>query len=245
MSELIHQLHNREWFSTLLKRSRIYPAGAVLLMALLNFIVNSSLATYSNTWLTGPAGQGLLTDIQVWTLALLFQPVVIGALCWFPSAVQNLFKGIAGEDIFESKQDFQKALEKLQTCLQNKWLAPAAAAWGLFSCVLYFIVYSQPSSSSWPSTHPAHYWFRLPLDFLFSYVLAVGFYDTVVIIRAVNEMFQNQKIKVQPLHPDRAGGLGAIGNYAANMGYVAGAVGLSLAIIFVQRPEGASDLYNF
>ena len=49
---------------------------------------------------------------------------------------------------------------------------------------------------------------------------------------------------MQPFHPDKAGGLGAVGRFVANIGYGIGAMGLFLLLVWLQSSINATTLNN-
>jgi hypothetical protein len=85
---------------------------------------------------------------------------------------------------------------------------------------------------------------RLPVDFLAFYLLSIEAYDLIVVTLAINDLFRNQRIHVQPFHPDKAGGLGAVGRFVANIGYGIGAMGLFLLLVWLQSSINATILNN-
>lgn len=237
-------LYNRDWLSTLLKRNRITPLGAGLILAAFNLLLNGAIAYGSGTWFSSSAGIGLLSDYQVLVFGLLFQPTVIATFCWLPQGIHNLYAGIAKEAALESADELQRSYERLRARLQSPWLVPVAVAWAAFSCVAEYYIFFRPLTASWLQTQPSFYWVRVPFEFLFYFILAAGFYDLMVVLIAVRELFRKSSIRVQPFHPDQAGGLGAVGRFTANIGYAVGAVGLFLTIILFQRPPDTAMLYN-
>jgi hypothetical protein len=187
---------------------------------------------------------GLLSDYQVLVFALLFQPTVIATFCWLPQGVQNLYEGIAKEKTLETETALQHSYERLRARLQSSWVTPVAAAWAAFSCAVEYYAFFHPITTSWLQVQPSFYWVHVPFELLFYFMLAAGFYDLMVVLIAVRELFRKNAIHVQPFHPDRAGGLGAVGRFTANIGYAVGAVGLFLTIILLQRPPNTATPYN-
>jgi hypothetical protein len=237
-------IYNRDWLSTFLKWTRVTPLGAGLVLATLNLLVNGLFAHRSGTWFSSSAGMGLLNDYQVLVFSLLFQPTVIASFCWFPHGMRHLYEGIAREGVFESGQVLKRSYEHLRERFQAPFVAPIAAAWAGFACFAEYYIFFRPLTTSWLQAQPNVFWFRLPLEFLFNFMLAMGFYDTLVMLIAVRKVFRENPIRLQPFHPDRAGGLGAVGRFTANMGYAVGAVGLFLTIVLFQRPPETALLYN-
>lgn len=237
-------IYNRDWISAFLKWSRLTPIGAGLVLATLNLLINGLFAQRSGTWLDSPAGMGLLSDYQVLVFAFLFQPTVIASFCWFPQGMQHLYEGIAREDVFESAQVVKRSYEHLRKRFQVPLLVPIAAAWASFACFAEYYIFFRPLTSSWLQIHPEFFWFRLPLEFIFNFMLAMGFYDTLMLLMEIRKLFRENPVRVQPLHPDRAGGLGAVGRFTSNIGYAVGAIGLFLTVVLFQRPPGTALLYN-
>ena len=237
-------LYNRDWLSAVLKRSRVTPLGAGLILAALNLLINGGLAFRSGTWLNGPAGMGLLNDYEVLVTVVLFQPTVMATFCWLPHGIQRLYAGIAKEGVFESEDVLQLSYESLRKRLQVPFLVPFALVWAVFSCFVEYYAFFRPLISSWFQEQPGAFWVRLPLELLFYFMFAMGFYDLAVVLTAVRKVFRENPVRVQPLHPDHAGGLGAVGRFTANIGYAVGAVGLFLTIVLFQRPPDTTLLYN-
>jgi hypothetical protein len=50
----------------------------------------------------------------------------------------------------------------------------------------------------------------------------------------LNTIIKKSGVKVEPYHPDNAGGLGSIGNFLSNVGYVFFAAGIGLVISYYQ-----------
>ena len=237
-------LYNRDWLSAFLKRSRLTPLGAGLILAALNLLLNGVLAYRSGTWLSSPAGMGLLDDYQVLVFTGLFQPTVMATFCWLPHGIQRLYAGIAKEGVFDSEERLKLSYEHLRKQLHSPLLVPVALVWAVWSTYAEYYIFFHPLTSSWIQAQPEAFWLRVPLEFLFNFMLAMGFYDFMVVLTAVRKVFREGPIRVQPFHPDRAGGLGAVGRFTANIGYAVGAVGLFLTIVLFQRPPGTALLYN-
>ena len=244
MSSYVYEpLYNRDWLSALLRRTRLSPFSAGLAIAVLNLLINGALAIRSGTLFDSSAGMGLLSDYQVLVSAFWFQPTVIATFCWLPHGIQSLYTGIAQEGVLESAGELQRSYERLRARLHNPWLLPVAVAWAAFSCVIEYYVFFHSITTSWVP-QPYVFWFRLPVEFLFYFILSVGFYDLMVVLLAVRELFHRNPVRLQPYHPDRAGGVGAVGRFTSNIGYATGAVGLFLTVILFQRAPDTTLLYN-
>lgn len=237
-------IYNRDWLSAFLKWSRLTPLGAGLILALINLLVNSLLAHRSGTWFNSSSGMGMYNDYQVLISILLFQPTIVSGFCWFPHGIRWLYEGITREGVFESVQILKRSYEHLRERIQAPLLVPIAVAWAVIACFAEYYVFFRPLITSWVQSQQNVFWFRLPLEFLFNFMLAMGFYDTLMLLLTVRKLFRENPIRVQPFHPDKAGGLGAVGRFTANIGYAVGAVGLFLTVILLQRPPEPALPYN-
>ncbi len=243
-NDLILQLHNNEWASRVLRRTRAKPLGVVLLVIAYNLLIGVILAASSQIWLPGLARETLLSGLLLQAATLVFQAGMIGGYCWSQSAIQQLFGQIANEGVLASEADLQLSLVTLRNRLYNRWLPPVAIFIGVLSCAIDLVVYVQPITLWRATAQPLAIGMRLPVDFLAFYLLTIALYDLIVVTLAINDLFRNQRIHVQPFHPDKAGGLGAVGRFVANIGYGIGAMGLFLLLVWLQSSLDSTILNN-
>ena len=95
----------------------------------------------------------------------------------------------------------------------------------------------------WFTLHRALPALIAPFGFVLMYALITLLYDLSVVFSTLNGALEDQAIRVEPLHPDGAGGLGAIGRFVANFGPLVAAFGLALSVHFAQDPGNAIQDY--
>ena len=74
--------------------------------------------------------------------------------------------------------------------------------------------------------------------------MIIGLYDYFVIVIALNDVVKHQEIRVQPYHPDKAGGRGAVGRFVANIGYIVASIAVFAVLIWLQDPDIYPSLYQ-
>jgi len=254
MSDVLRGLHNREWLSNVLRRIKLTPPGAVILMAALNLVIDLPLALHFGAWLPGAKSKGLAGEPADWLYEFLIHPAILGYFCWLQKAGERLFAELARRKILESEAHLQAVLARCRERLQNRWvsrigvvLSLVFVGWFILAFAQAFIpsLYTSSPYPSWVTVHPAIVWVRAPVIFVVFYALALAVYDLTVMIITLNDLLRNQSVRVEPFSPDKAGGLGFIGRFSANLGYLIGVLGLLLSVRAIQAPVDLSDVRNY
>lgn len=251
MRESTLGLHNREWLSSILSRLKLTPFRAALLMAALHLIVDLPM------WLLFRAtleAKGLAVQPADLVYEFLVHPVILGYFCWLQGAGNGLFEKLVSGKIIESETHLQGVIAECRKRLQSRWvprvglvLSLIAACWFVlaFAPLPGLQLYSETPYQSWITAHPAIVWSQVPGFILVFYALLMTIYDLVIITIALNDALRNQKAKVEPFHPDKAGGLGFIGRFSANLGYFIGALGLLQSVRAIQTQTDLSAPHNY
>jgi len=254
MSDSSRGLHNREWLSNILGRIRLTPLGVVMLMAAINLVIDLPLALYFGALLPGAKSKGLAGESADWLYEFLVHPVILGYFCWLQKAGEQLFAELARREIVESEAHLQEVLVKCRKRLQNRWVSRICVVLSLvfagwfalaFAPSSVFSPYQSSPYPSWVTVHPAIVWVRSPVIFVVFYALTMAIYDLAVIVIALNDLLRNQRIRVEPFNPDKAGGLGFIGRFSANLAYLIAVLGLLLSARMVQVPADLFDVRSY
>jgi hypothetical protein len=249
MDDSLLRLQNSERLSKVLKRIRLTPLGVAILVAALNLLINLPLAMHFGAWLPSAKSKGLAAEPSSWLYDFLIQPVILGYFCWLQTAIEQLFRELAHKRVLESEVHLQKVLTKFQKRLQSRWLSRIAAMLSLVFMAWFALAFTKSSipspSQSWVTVHPAIVWARIPVIVVAFYALIIDIYDLIIIIVALNDLLRNQKIRVEPFNPDKAGGLGSIGRFSANISYGIGALGLVLSVNVIQAPANLINLSDY
>jgi hypothetical protein len=238
-------LHLREWLSALLRRAGLKPLEAGLLMAAVNLAADLPLALSFDAWSAGPKSRGLSGEPADWIYEFLVHPVILGYLVWLQTAGGQLLTELVGRAVPGSEDRLRRVLDKGRRRLQAWWVSPACMVLGLLFTIWFVRAFSEAAGPapypSWITVHRAIAWVRSPLVFVVFYALTLVIYHLIIITLTVSELLTNQEIRIEPFHPDRAGGLGFVGRFSANLGYLIGVLGLLLSIRMIQAPADFSD----
>jgi hypothetical protein len=196
-------------------------------------------AFFTNNLLTHGNVIGLLNDPNFLLLDLISVPVTIAFYLWLPFGISQVISRLAtitsATEEDSSLTPFHKSVESLGDIQdQRLWFVIA-----LVVVVVYEIAVTIPQHMNFKnilSTNQA-----VLVSYEIMYIPA--YYATLIIaMRGItfavwlSRIFSKFNVMVRPYHPDRAGGLGFIGDYATKTGYMIGTWGL--AIITVLFTEG-------
>ena len=101
--------------------------------------------------------------------------------------------------------------------------------------------YEASPYSSWLTAHPLITFVRAPVIFIVVYALIFVVIDLIIIARVLNILMGKSRVKIEPFHPDKAGGLGFIGRFTANLSYLIGVLGILLFSRILQNPQSLYD----
>jgi len=234
---------NAGWLARSLKRMEITPVLGACVTLLVYVAIDVTCALLFNAWSSSAKGLGLLTDPTVWLYDFLIQPTILGSFVWVQASGRQLFEDLVNEGVFQPPIRLITVNAELNRMLQRRALPIAASFLSLIIVVTYACAFVVPLSSpspgqSWLTTHPGIVLLRLPIAFVLMYALIVFICDLMAVFRVLNRLFVTYPIRVSVLHPDNAGGLGSIGSFTANIGFLIGVVGVALSIEIARNPSG-------
>ncbi len=108
--------------------------------------------------------------------------------------------------------------------MQNKWIKRSGFIVGclFYSLGTYLILgISGETNPTWMNAHPIILLSRMIVGIPFYYMLVMIVFDLVILMITLNRIMKLRGvISVEPSHSDNAGGLGVIGGFIANLGYL-------------------------
>lgn len=253
MHEAVEGFHNREWLSTLMARLKLTPLRAAAAMALVNLLVDLPLALTFDALLPGAQTKGLLGEPADLIYEFLVHPVTLAYFCWLQTAGGQLFSDLLHEKMTLTQDEASAILDKWVQRLQSPWVSRSAALVSLLFAGWYVLAFA-PSISplytaapypSWVIVSPIIAIVRAPVVFAVFYALVLVIVDLVVTIRALNDLLAQRDVRVEPFHPDKAGGLSIVGRFAANLSFLIGTYGLLLFVRILENPQGAIDMRSY
>lgn len=206
--------------------------GIALLSTLVAFISQSM-------WIDG-SDIGLFEDWIVWSLIILVIPVISGYYLWSYESIVELFEHLKKTDIIEIPGDQFRVI--LSSAYSSKWRILFVLSVTFFSTSIFYA--SRSDILSWTSSGNL-------IKICSTICTAWCFYLGTMLIAnlisnalVLNKVFRNKKLSINPLHPDRAGGLHKLGYYSVKTAYLIGSMGILLGLVEYQfAAEGLSSVY--
>lgn len=170
-------------------------------------------------------------------------PLVWLLYLWQPELVTKTLEALREQDVFADTETsgLGAFTETMKANLDSYWVSIGAAILALGLVLMgTFVVFPAESRQ----LQEPLFWFydKYYYFFLFTPVRCLTYYVTaMVVLRGVltlvwfNLLFQRLKVKVHPLHPDQAGGFGALGSLGIQYGLIAVALGALLALVTIDR----------
>lgn len=201
--------------------------GSIAIAAILALLT----AFVTNTLWSRPGQTGLLQDQVPWIAAIIINPFIIGYYLWSFKAISRLIQTLDESDVVDidrAKIDRMSALIYYRKG-RNLWAMASAACFGLVVCI------TQPGlEKSWASSTPLAN-FSITID-----TLVIVYAGTILVlnlidnIRILHRLLKSKKLNVNPLHPDRCGGLQSLSNYSIKTAYLIAILGVWIGTIGVQ-----------
>lgn len=216
---------------TFFNRLKLSPVKAGLLLLILNLATDIPLALYFDAW------PRLAKEPDAWLNDFVISPLILGYLIWLQAAGKKLFDELGDRKIIRSKRHLQDMVAKCYRRLQSPWLSWIAALLALAFAVYFFVQFGIIRTyDSWVTWHMAIVWIRTPFMFLVAYAFTIMIGNLYIFITTLSEIFHEQQIQVEPYQPDQAGGIGSIGRFSANLGYLIALFGLTLSLNIIAQP---------
>jgi hypothetical protein len=242
-------INNSDWLAIFLKRSRLSPFSAAFILFIINLVVDFLLAfLFGGLW-PSPKSHGLLNEPIAFTADLLVPSVLIGYYCWIQLAFAEIISSLIKERVIELNEKTSQLIKNASGYTNAKWVSVIILILSLGSASSFAlsVPIANPLYMGWVSVNPIIPWVRSLFNALSIYAGGILILDIVVLIYVLTRIFNSQNIKVQFSHPDKAGGLSAIGRFAANLGYLIGVFGILVSVSLVSNtmPQGINSIWSF
>lgn len=187
---------------------------------------------------------GFLDDPAFYT-NLIAAAVIWAYYTWMPGGIVTVFKRLYDNRVIDgptqtSKYKGEKAyasfIEEMQT-LFGKWWWSAAPLAVSTSATLILVLpqyLALGQSVAW-TTDTLSLILALLWTWAGTYCVLLLLIYSVLSIYWLRRLFNNFRIRVRPLHPDRAGGLSPMGNFTLTLSYIIALIGIMLVITPITR----------
>lgn len=225
------------------ERLKFTPLLTFVVVLVLNAITNIGSALYFNAWgavqlPSGVISPGLSHEPASWMVFALAQPLVFATAVWLQTSADKMIKCLIGQGAVRPTEEIHDALVWGSRKLRSRLLF--ATAWAMGFLLQIFVVLLEYGiigihTPTWLSVHPVVFWSRAIMGVVAYYLLSVVVLCLAVILMTLSRVMQTaDSVRVRVYHPDEAGGLGSIGQFVANLGYLAFIFGAAIAVLFWQ-----------
>ena len=174
-----------------------------------------------------PGFLGTLADaFRDWpTLVIVLgvSPVLLGYYVWEPFSIQRLYDEV-GERVQKGRYD-EAQISRLTRPMGHPfwfWLALLAAVLE----AIYISYQHGQSVTNWQNVNVVMIATLVPLRFVSFYAVTFILSREMINIVSINRFLRIFPMDIAPLHPDKAGGLYAMGRYVLSRGLIIGMAGL-------------------
>jgi hypothetical protein len=222
----------------LLARWHIKPFGVIVMVAGYGLLHALALPALFGHLRTAGGVAGILDDPPSLIIILLLLPLVLGYYAWQPAIIQTLYEGISARASHNPTAG-PRAAALLRPLGWRVWSVVGVTA-GLLECGLWVADIGGLPQLSWENVNWVMIASLLVLRFITFYALVFMLVRQLTVLFGLNQFFIEFSVEIQPLHPDRAGGLRVLGDYVLTNGLVVAVVGLILGMELLRVRSGLS-----
>jgi len=188
-----------------------------MIIAIAFFVINLFVNLLLMAWFSDLSQLYVMNNIPLFINDWILKPLLLIYFVWIRGAIDRLFRDLTHMGIFNKPDYPYSYLIDLRKRFYHQWIYGGLFILSLIAAVLHS--YSTLlHDNSWITAHPAIVWIRLPLHLGIVYAMVLLVYELAIYCITLNKAFLNQRIRIEPLHPDGVGGLGEIGRFSAKLG---------------------------
>ncbi|WP_196524270.1 hypothetical protein [Nostoc commune] len=214
-----------------IEKFRLSPLIFGLLAAVTATGVYLFTAWISDTLWSKPGQMGLLKDWIPWLVGLFINPATLGYYLWSFQAINRVIQDLEKSDVLEiDKFQIDQFVINLYS---QKWRKLSALASALFFSTIVFIIRPR-LEDSWTSSS------FLPGLTITIATFAVVYMGSILVLNLITNIWilyrilGNKDLDINPLHPDRCGGLQCLSDYSLKTAYLVAVLGIWIGVIEYQ-----------
>jgi hypothetical protein len=193
----------------------IIPVGA-LLVGVITDSINSALLSANQA--------SLLRDWSYWVWSCFFTPVVVGYYVWVSSAIESLLRSIKESEVVEISGEEITSLAPLYRKVLWSYISLLL---GVLIGALFYISRADVPSLS------ANFFSRMLGSIsmcIGGYIISMTVINFVLNVYSLSKVLRDKKFNLNPLHPDKCGGLRVLSEYSLKTAYLASAFGIVIGM---------------
>ena len=204
-------------------RFSLNPVSLALLSALITLLTFLSVALLTNTLVSTQDQVGLLNDESIWVWELLIKPVILGYYLWESEAVENLFVGLNKSRAASISDHEISSSIKLHQRRWKTWISTVIAIIGIFT-----YIFSRKDLSSWGSSGIWPAMVSAAFGSISTYASSMLILGLILNVWIIQKTIKDKELNINPLHPDRCGGLRPLSQYSLKTAYLAAIFGIMI-----------------
>ncbi|MCC5602305.1 hypothetical protein [Nostoc favosum] len=214
-----------------IEKFRLSPLTFGLLAAVTATVVYLFTAWITDTLWSKQGQMGLLRDWIPWLLGLFINPVTLGYYLWSFQAIDKVIQELETSDVLETDQS--EIDQFVINLYSKKWRKLSALASAIFFSTIVFI--TRPRlENSWTSSSLLATLTITIATFAVVYMGSMLVLNLITNIWIFYRIFGKKNLDINPLHPDRCGGLRCLSDYSLQTAYLVGVLGILIGVIEYQ-----------
>ncbi|MFW9263519.1 hypothetical protein [Nostoc sp. CALU 546] len=241
MSKLLQKrrlLQERTFYSSepiaylLIEKFRLSP----LPFGLVSIAISTGLALLtawvSDTLWSKPQQVGLLQSLIPWIALIFFNPILLGYYLWSFQAINNLIQELKISNVIETDNPEEIDLIALNPYYQRwrRFIALGSAI--SFSIFVFYTRFGL--DKTWSGSGLLPNLVTTVGTFVIAYMGTVLVLNLITNIWVLHHILGKKKLNVNPLHPDRCGGLRSLSHYSLKTAYLAAVFGIWVGAVEYQ-----------
>jgi hypothetical protein len=216
----------------LIQKLHLSPLSFSLLTILIASTVYLLTAWISGTLWIEEKQTGLLQDWQPWILVLFISPIVFGYYLWSFQSIESVLDELESSDVVETNG--AEVDRKVILAYHQRWRKFVAL--GSATSFSIFVFYTRPGlkESSWTSSGVLPTWTVTFSTLIAVYIGSMLALNLITNVWVLDQILTRKELKINPLHPDRCGGLRSLSDYALRAAYLAAVLGIMVGFIEYQ-----------
>jgi len=245
-------IENHDGFARFLRESlRLNPLSFAIWIFILDLIVDAWIGYYYNLWFSpkGSVFPGILQDFTAIVVDFGSVPIIAGLYLWSTEGATSMFRQLTGSGVFRDASVINAEIDKSRPAYKSKFVFYLIAVLSILYALLQLAAYQGwvpwKSAGGYINLEPAAAYYRTPFWLLNFYTFLFAIYNIVITVVTLRKLFHTRGIRIQPLHPDKCGGVISISQYTVKIAYGIASAGLVIsgATVFALQTNALRESY--